>query len=78
MNVLISLADQVGDYHSVLHKEFPKAEIVNMTSKSQLQRYKEALGVTISFLKSENSVLTMTAEEQKAAIISKYKEFFKK
>ena len=74
----ISLADNLGDYQSVLHKEFPKANIVNITSKSPLQMYKETLGLAINFLQSNNSVVTMTPEEQKAAILSKYHEYFKK
>jgi len=77
-SIELGLADNVGDYHSVLYNEFPQAKIVNITSKSVMQQYREALGLTISELKSRNSIVTMTPEEQRDAIISKYNEFFKK
>eukprot|EP00331_Platyophrya_macrostoma_P004869 CAMPEP_0176416270 /NCGR_PEP_ID=MMETSP0127-20121128/6257_1 /TAXON_ID=938130 /ORGANISM="Platyophrya macrostoma, Strain WH" /LENGTH=276 /DNA_ID=CAMNT_0017796335 /DNA_START=31 /DNA_END=861 /DNA_ORIENTATION=- len=76
--VELGLADKLGNYESVLFREFPDAKIVNVTSKTTAEKYRDAFQTSTQFLKSEDNLLTMTPEQQIKELVSRYTESLKK
>jgi len=75
--VELGLADHLGSYEAVLYKEFPTARIVNVTTKSRMERLRETFRSVVKITTSSNSSLDSLSKTQKIRLIlSEYQRLF--